>query len=221
MRLKARRQGRKEMSKKLGFNPWLSMWTKPRETIQKIVEIDPNYRLAVLSGIYGFISLLGSFQTMSLGYKFNFFLIIIAALILAPLWGYVIFSVVSYFVYFTGRWIGGKAIYKEVRSSFAWSNAPMTVNVILWVVMGILFGQTLFLDFPGGNLLTQNQVGILFAILLAQLIISVWILVLFVNALSQVQKFSIAKSVLNLIMSVVFLGVIMLVIRALLSYVLR
>jgi len=72
---------------------------------------------------------------------------LLIAIILSPLWGYIIFSISSYFIYFSGKWISGEAKYKEVRSAIAWSNVPMIGNIILWIGLFIVFGTTIIKDF--------------------------------------------------------------------------
>ena len=45
-------------------------------------------------------------------------------------------------------------------------------------------------------------------ILLSQLVVSVWIIVLYINALSEVQRFSIGKAILNILIAmVIFIAV--------------
>jgi len=184
------------------------MWVKPKKTIQKIIELNPNFRLFILSIIYGFVSLVSSAQSFTLGYSLHFLWIILICLLLSPIWGYIIFSVTSFFVYFTGKWLKGAAQYKEVRCSLAWSSIPMLGNLFLWIILFIVFHSSLLMDFPANYVLTNIQASFLFVALLIQLILSIWILVLFINALAQVQKFSIGKSILNiLIAAIIFVAV--------------
>ncbi|NGX28382.1 MAG: hypothetical protein K940chlam1_00561 [Candidatus Anoxychlamydiales bacterium] len=190
------------------FNPWLSMWVKPKKTIQKIIEINPNFRLFFLSAIYGFISLISSSQSFTLGYHLHFLWIILISIVLSSLWGYTIFSVASFFAYFTGKWLKGAAKYQEVRSALAWSSIPMIGNLFLWILLFIVFHTALLQDFPGTFILTSVQTSFLFVVLFIQLLLSIWILVLFINALAQVQKFSIGKSILNILIAAVIFGAV-------------
>lgn len=195
------------MANKIDVNPWLSMWTHPKTTIRTIVDYNPNYRLFVLSAIYGFISLISSSQSFALGLSVNFFLLMLLCLIISPFWGYLIFSVSSFFIHITGKWLKGKAEYKEVRASIAWSNVPMIGNIILWAILFIVFRQDVLKDFPGSFEITLAQRGVLFTVFLCQLILSIWIIVLYVNSLSEVQGFSIGKAVLNIIFALIlFIG---------------
>ncbi|NGX44480.1 MAG: hypothetical protein K1060chlam3_00647 [Candidatus Anoxychlamydiales bacterium] len=186
-----------------GFNPWLKMWVKPKTTIRKVVDCNPNFRLFWLSAIYGIVSLLSSSQSFALGHRFHFFLILFLCLIVAPIWGYIVFSVSSFFIFLTGKWLRGRAKYKEVRSAIAWSNAPMIVNIFLWILLLSIFREDILRNFPASFVFLKSQRVVLFLILLCQLVVSVWIIVLYINALSEVQKFSIGKAVLNILIAIV------------------
>lgn len=186
-----------------GFNPWLRMWVKPKTTIRKIIEYNPNFRLFWLSAIYGIVSLLSSSQSFALGHRLHFFVILFLCLVIAPLWGYIVFSISSFFIFFTGKWIKGMAKYKEIRSAIAWSNAPMIVNVFFWVLLFSIFREDVLKDFPAAFVFSKVQRVFLFLILLGQLVVSVWIIVLYINALSEVQKFSIGKAILNILIAIV------------------
>ncbi len=200
-----------------GKSPWFTMWTKPKETIQKVIDFNPNYQLGFLSLIYGFVSLMGSFQSMSLGYRFNFFLIILIGLVCAPIWGYIVFSVSSFLVFITGKILKGQGSFKQVRASFAWANVPLIANIFLWIVLFLFFQDKVFKDFPGGHVLQTYEIVVLFSILFLQLVLSIWVLVLYVNALAQVQKFSIIKSILNIIFALVVAFIIGLIIVNIIS----
>lgn len=191
------------MADKMGFNPWLTMWTKPKSTIRSIVNYDSNFRLFVLSGIYGFVSLISTAQSFSIGETLNFFLILLIAIILAPVWGFIAFSISSFFIHFTGKWLKGQASYKEVRASIAWSNVPMIGNVVLWIILFVIFKQDILKDFPGSSALSGTYRGILLMILFGQLILNIWVLVLYINSLAEVQRFSIGKAILNIIIAVI------------------
>ncbi|NGX56201.1 MAG: hypothetical protein K1060chlam5_00438 [Candidatus Anoxychlamydiales bacterium] len=200
------------MDKKNQFNPFISILTKPKETILKIVEKDPNYKLWLLSIIYGLVSILGFSQSISIGYKYNFFLIVFVCLLLSIIWGYVAFSVSSFFVYITGKWLKGIASYKSIRASFAWSNVPMIINILIWIILLIIFQDKIFKDFPNNYILSKFEMIVLFSSLFLQLIVSVYVIVLYINTIASVQNFSILRSIFNIILSLVLAFLITLVI---------
>ncbi|MBX7065726.1 MAG: YIP1 family protein [Parachlamydiales bacterium] len=199
-------------------NPWLSIWTKPRMTIRKIVAENPDRSLWWLAGIYGFCSMLNLFQSMTFGNLMGSIGILILAIILAPFYGFISFSVWSWFVFQTGKWFKGQGTFKSVRASYAWSCVPILINIPLWLLMVILFGHQLFTNFPDAHTLPNTQIFALFAILIAKIVVAIWSLVIFLNALAEVQQFSMVKTIFNVIVAGLILGVIFFILWSLLLY---
>jgi hypothetical protein len=199
------------MESKLDSNPWRGILTKPRVTIKAIVGYDPNYHLLLLSMIYGFSAILGIAQNLKLGEKLDIISIIIPALLISPIWGYLFFSISSWFVFFTGKWLGGKAEYKHIRAALAWSHVPTIVTDFLWILMIIFFGKALFQDLSK-VVSSTLQIWGLFSILFLLLIASIWSIVIYINTLSEVQKFSILRTISNLILSTLLVAIIAIII---------
>jgi hypothetical protein len=194
------------MSGDNSFNPWVSIWTSPRATVSKLAHDTPNRGLWWLAAIYGFSGLLNFFQSIFLGNKIGIFPIFFLALILSPIWGYVSFSVWSFAVSLTGKWLKGAATFKVVRMAYAWSCVPFIINVVLWLILATVFGQALFTNFHEGYPFTRGQVAFLFMILILRIAVGIWSLVIYLNALAEVQKFSVLRAIGNMLLAVVLVG---------------
>lgn len=182
-------------------SPWLSIWVRPRATITRIVQDNPNKSIWLLAAIFGFSSLLNTFQSASLGLSLSPLAILIIAIVLSPFWGMAYFSVWGWLVLKTGKWFKGQGTFHSIRAAYAWSAVPLVLNIPLWLLMALLFGKQLFLNFPEGYLLTDGQITILFFILISKVILAVWALVIFLNALSEVQEYSVFRAILNVIVA--------------------
>lgn len=189
-------------------NPWLSILTKPRATISKIVAENPKRGLWLLAWIYGFLSLLNCFQSVTLGHSVSLFPILLLAVVFAPVWGIVVFTIWSWAVYWVGKLFRGSGTFIEVRAAFAWSCVPLLFSILLWVLLLFAFGSSLFLNFPEGQPMQNGQMTILFGALIAKVVVAIWSLVLFINALAEVEGFSIARSILTIALSWIAIGVV-------------
>ena len=186
------------------FNPWLTIFTKPRMTIKAIVEFNPNFRLLWLAGIYGFCSLLGIVQNFGMGENQRLIFTIWPILLLAPLWGYLLFSFSSFFVFIAGKLLKGQGSFKAVRAAYAWSNVPLIVNVFLWVLLISVFGFGLFSESVLRGMLTPASSFFLMGVIFAQLVFSVWSLILYIISLAEVQQFSILRTLVNVFLAFLF-----------------
>ncbi|HEX2583261.1 MAG TPA: YIP1 family protein [Chlamydiales bacterium] len=184
------------------FNPWLKIWVEPRATIARLLQESPDRGFWILAIIYGFSSSLNWFQSMMMGQRMGVALIFMMGMILSPLWGYLGFSIWSWVVHFTGKWLKGKGTFKEVRFAYAWSCFPLIVNVVLWFLLAALYGRSLFANFaPESQVLSNREVGILFVILLFRITSAVWSLVIYLNVLAQVRQYSVLRAIGNVLIA--------------------
>ena len=205
------------MFRHTSFQPWLSIWTSPRATIAKIVQEGPNKGLWLLAAIYGFSGLLNFFQSISVGTRIGLLPIFFLAILLSPLWGYVSFSLWSFAVWLTGKWVKGTASFSILRCAYAWSCVPYVINVLLWVLLAGVFGQTLFMNQVDGYALTRKEMAFLFLILVLRIGVGIWSLVIYLNALAEVQKYSVLRAIGNVLLALLLMGVVFWLLSFLLS----
>ncbi len=185
------------------FNPWLSIWTEPRATIRRIVEENPNRNLWLLAAIYGFISLMTNAQSLALGQTNPIAILLLLIAVLSPIWGYLFFSIWSFAIFVIGKLFGGIGTFRAVRAAYAWSCVPFVINLILWIVLAIIFGQKLFMLGSVSQDLSEALMFLMFCILIARLVLAIWSLIIYFNALSEVQGYSILKAIFNVILAAV------------------
>lgn len=189
-------------------SPWLSIWVSPRATIRRIVTENPNRSLWLLAAIYGFSSLLNSFQSASLGNMLGVIPIFFIALIISPIWGYIVFAIWSWVICWTGKLLKGKGSFREIRAAYAWSCVPLVINGALWILLIFTFGHPLFSNFPEEHFLTHSQSFLLFVILIIKVVLAIWALVIYLNALAEVQQFSVLRAIGNVIISGIIIGIV-------------
>ena len=101
------------------FNPWVSMWREPRQTIQTIAEHHPKRSLWLLAWVYGFTSLLNGFQSVPIALQVGLLPMFLLAVIIAPFWGYAAMSIWSYIIVLVGKVFKGKANFQTARAAYA------------------------------------------------------------------------------------------------------
>jgi hypothetical protein len=184
--------------------PWLSMWVHPKSTIQSVVNENPRKSLWLLAWIYGFNALLNIFQTIPIALQIGLIPMFLVAFLLAPLWGYLSFSIWGAVVVWVGRLFKGQGTFETVRASYAWACVPMIGSAVLWLILLFFYGGVLFVGAPEPFVSNGTAVTLL-GIFVVKLVFSIWTLVLFVQTLSQVQHFSILRSIGNLIVAAIVL----------------
>lgn len=191
-----------------GFKAFLTMWTRPKETIRGILNTNPDSKLFLLSLIYGLPMMFYFCQGASLGQTYNLSTILLLSILGACVLGYLGLNLGAFLIFMTGKWVGGKANFKQVRASVAYSNVTNLVSIALWLLLAGLFKQSVFLaDFAYVSSLGHFAV-IMNAIFVIQLVVGVWSLIIFVASLSETQGFSILRSIINTLLpiGVIFIG---------------
>ncbi len=158
------------------------------------------------------------FQSIAIGTAIGTFAILILAAVVGPIYGYINFCVWSWFVAWVGKLFKGQGQFSSIRAAYAWSCVPIALNVPLWLLMVVIFGHQLFLNLPDAHLMDAGKVFLLFVILIAKVVLAIWSLVIYVNGLAEVQKFSVLKAILNIIVAMIIVAVVLFILWSLLSY---
>ena len=169
------------------LNPWLTMWTRPRATIQQIVSSDPQKHILTLAAIGGISQALDRASMRNLGDEHDLGFILAVSLIGGPIAGVMSLYLFGALLKWTGGWLGGAGSFINIRAAMAWSYVPLIWALLLWVPQLVIFGKDLFSsDTPN---IDQSPFVMLGFGLLA-IIVAIWTIVVFLKALGQVQGFS-------------------------------
>ncbi len=183
------------------LNPWLSIWFKPRSTIQQIIDTNPKYLVFVLMSLSGFSQVLDRASVKNMGDKYDWPMIVLIAAVVGPVVGIFSLYAFGWLVRWTGKWIKGKSSPVNIRAAIAWSSVPTIWVLILWVPEILLFGQELFTAetpaIEASPYLSMSYLG--FAVV--GFVAGIWAFVIFLKCLGQVQGFSAWKALGNTILA--------------------
>ncbi len=201
------------------INPWFSIWTKPKQTIQEITDRNPRSRFLVLSFIYGLPWMLQFCQTLSIGMSWSLPLLLVLALVFAIPVGAIAFSLTAVVLHWTGKLIKGESNFINLRAAVSWSNVPNVVTIALWVVLIGVFGLHLFDTYFTAHDFTSTERMVVMITSGIELIAMIWSLVILVHTVAAVQKFSSWMGLLNVVFAIIVLIVLSYVIKIILAWV--
>jgi len=177
------------------------MWTRPRATIQQIVDSNPEYLVIALAGISGFSQALGRASSNGLGDGSEWIGTLLMAYIAGPISGIIYLYMGGALIRWTGSWIGGNSSSQNIRTAIAWSNVPVVWALPLWIPMLFLFGQDLFTTEGPDFESTPSLAFLWLGFWVIQSAIGVWSAVALMKCLGQVQGFSAWKAFGNTILA--------------------
>ena len=121
-------------------NPWLTIWTRPRETIRGIVNHNPRYRMLAIGMAGGLLISTSALQEAAksegAGALLAGFLggaMMIGVFFLLYIW------ILGWWLGVVGRWLGGHARTREAQAAVAWGFVPALEAAIplVLVMLGI------------------------------------------------------------------------------------
>ena len=163
----------------LKINPWREVWLHPRNTIKAILKYNPKYMVLPIVILANASAFLSDIELVKFASEYSY----IGLALIGAMLGVAMFYLAALLYSITGQWIGGKADALKLRAAIAWSMLPMAAGSIL--VIPFVFA------------VRNNSFAIISSILLIFQILIVWAFILHVGMISEVQKFSIWKAILN------------------------
>lgn len=190
-------------NKSVQNNRWLSLWVKPRATIRRILETNPQFMVIPLALLYGFVAgitwigfLWSRFPNRPEYHKTS---VVVILLIMGALFGLVSLYIGSALYRMVGGWLKGKGKFQEVKCAVAWSFYPFIVSAI-FAILSYTFYQHPFISFA-------------FSIL--NLIFLIWAYVLFFHLLGEAHQFSAWRALGTVLITIALIFAVLVVISLL------
>lgn len=186
--------------------PWLSIWLNPRETARWILDSQKSPVLLIL--LLGLAMNLDNSYFNSTGDTLSLAAILLIAIILSPVTGYLFVWISSYLFSVVGKWLGGTGATTEIKPIVAWSGIFYIASLIIKFLEILLLGNELFQTVQP-TVENSTFLSILFIVFhLLDLAIFIWWVVFLVVALSEVNSFSKLKGfsilLITLLLVIVF-----------------
>ncbi len=185
------------------FNPWIHIFTYPRETINIIVKFTPGRHVLMLYFLIGSAVYVQHASNMHFGERntvsFGFLLFAGGFLgLLFELYTAALFKVGQYL--FKEK---AQATRMAIRAAFVWAGFPIACTLIIFIIEFLLFGNEIFSSHaPKINSSALYQV-IFYALEGCKALLYIWSAILFCVLLAEVQKITVLKA-LEQILSTIF-----------------
>ncbi|WP_240911109.1 Yip1 family protein [Paludisphaera soli] len=171
--------------------PLATIWTRPRETIRRILESDPSYLVIPLSLAAGVAKVLDAASWRHDGGRLQMPTILAMAMIFGPLTGVFGLYLAGWLLSWSGRVLGGVAEPEATRAALAWSLVPTVASLTVSAVQLAFLGDAMFRNSPGPAAGTGRFLLATWAI---HIFLGVWSLLLLLIGLSEAHRISMARA---------------------------
>ncbi len=203
--------------------PWITLWTQPRQTIARIVAETPTRMVLPLAALAGIADALsqnrsgdGELANTMPGEQ-----ILIAAVVIGPILGIIALYAFAALTWLTGRWISGEGTPQSIRAAFAWASIPKIAAMFVMLPLIVLYGPEILTGNANIDVQSIPEVLVLGVLLVTIVVLRVWGLVVYLHCLGQVQGFSAWKALGNTMLAVLMIAVPIAVLALFLSAVSR
>ena len=181
------------------------IWMSPRQVFKFINQNGYTKFSTILLILGGITGALNSASTRNMGDIMPLWSVLIVCLIGGGVFGWLYFYIYAVLLSWTGKWMKGVGTTKSLFRMISYALIPSLLVLFTFILRIVLIGNEEFqrnVDvFDSGFLITA-----LFSFsLFVEIVTGVWTLVILVIGISEVQKLSIGKSIVNLILPMVLL----------------
>ncbi len=196
---------------------FLQIWTSPRKVFKFIIENNYRKNAYLLLFLGGVVNALSRSAEKSSGDGAHMLFYIIGAVLGGGLLGWIGYYIYSALLSWTGKWFKGTANTSTLFNVFTYSLIPAVFTLFILIFELSLNRNGVFQD---GSDFSVAQLPVIFLLLLMyliQMVLGAWSLVLLVIGISEAQKFSVGKAILNFLMPVLIIFVPVLIIVLLIN----
>jgi hypothetical protein len=196
-----------EQSDKSFLSIYLNIWTSPRKVFAFVKNDESNSIRHYLCILFGIVSALHKYQENNTGESFSLLTIILLSIIGGGLFGWLGFYFYCFLIEWTGEWLNGKGRKYQLNIALSYAQIPFITSILVFVFGIIAFEKNYFrtnLEIEDYNSFSIRLYSTLSYI---QYALSIWTFVLMIIAISEVQRMSIGKAILNLFLPVLIIAV--------------
>lgn len=181
------------------------IWTEPRRVLKYIHETKYEKYFYVLLFLAGVSGAFDRAANRNLGENASLLGLIAGCIILGGLLGWLSYYIYAALLNWTGKWLDGKGDTDSIYRVLAYAMIPSAISLIFLVPQIAIYGIDLFVK--DGDLVNAGVVGniVFWGAILLEIILGIFTIIFSVIGLSEVQKISVWKAILNLVLPLLIL----------------
>jgi len=185
---------------------FFTIWTKPRQVLKYINDNHYDKFVYVLLFFAGVSRAIDRASLKDYGDKMSLLKILTLSIIVGGLFGWISYYIYSALISWTGNWLNGKGDTKSILRIISYALIPSIIALIFLIPQLSIYGIENFK--ADGDIFSAGLILniVFYSSMTIELILAVFSLVFIVIGISEVQKLSIGKSILNLFLPILVIG---------------
>jgi hypothetical protein len=179
---------------------FIKIWTSPRLIFKFINDYKYDKFVTILLILAGMTRAFDRASSKNMGDELPLIAILAICIFIGGVFGWLTYYIYAALMSWTGKWLNGQGNTSSLLRMTAHAMIPSIFGLILLIPQITLFGNGIFqsdLDIYSSGI---TSIIVFYSTLFLEITFGIWTLVLFVIGISEVQKLSIGKSILNMIL---------------------
>ena len=176
------------------------IWTEPRRVLKYIHETKYEKYFYVLLFLAGVSGAFDRAANRNLGENASLFGLIAGCIILGGFLGWISYYIYAALLNWTGKWLDGKGNTDSIYRVLAYAMIPSAISLVFLIPQLAVYGIDLFVE--DGDLVNAGVGGniVFWGALLLEIVLGIFTIIFSVIGVSEVQKISVWKAILNLVL---------------------
>lgn len=186
---------------------FIKIWTSPRQVFKYINDNHYDKYVKLLLVFAGISRAFDRATMKDAGDEMSLWAIIGTSIIFGGLLGWISYYIYAALLNWTGKWLNGKGNTTSILRMLSYALTPTIIALFLLIPQIGIYGNEIFKS--DGDIASAGLISniIVYGSMILEFILGVWTIILCVIAISEVQKISIGKSILNLLLPVLIISV--------------
>jgi len=184
-------------------NPFIDIFLNTRLTTREVIENNYSRFMNLLFCLNGIVWMFSWIQKTPRYDDKNLLPVIMATLTLGAILGLIVSRLTAVSIYWTGKLLDGKSTYKEILRTTAYASVP-NIGLLFIIICKFLF----FVKEPISSVRPEMVDNPLIVACLSILegVLAIWMLVIFIKTVSETQKLTIGRTIVNLLLAFMIVG---------------
>jgi len=181
------------------------IWTSPRLVFKYLNDTRQDKFMYVLLFLAGIVNAFDKASTRHLGDKLPFIAVLVLCIVLGGLLGWISYYIYAALISWTGKWLEGKGDTDSFLRMISHAMIPSIAILFLLIPRILIFGNEMFQSDASMYEPEIWSMVIVHSVSFVEAILSIWSLALIVIGISEIQKFTIGKSILNMLLAILII----------------
>lgn len=178
------------------------IWGQPRKVFRYLVHSGYNKYQAPLFVLAGIARSLNRAANKNMGDQMELVTILGVAILIGGALGWLAYYIYAALLSWTGGWVKGQGSTSEIFRVSAYALIPLVVSLVFMVPQIAIYGKALFQAESEWGETGMLTMLVFYTSVVLEVVLGIWTIVLYTVGLSEIQNFSIGKSILNLLLPV-------------------